>query len=187
MKSIKMRKFTILIFLTLSVGSLNAQDCNECETGNYTINTNLTIENIRDRYQYLISLQPSDFDYIYKDKTITSCNEGDEIETSTYFLNNEISIIIEERKGSGEGGIYLNSITYKYYQNNRLIFTFIISNEIYMNQEDQNTLTQKRIYYDNCGKTIKKLYKTAKASELKNNETLEDLILSKKNIDTTNK
>lgn len=56
-----------------------------------------------------------------------------------------------------------------------------------MNQEDQNTLTQKRIYYDNCGKTIKKLYKTAKASELKNNETLEDLILSKKNIDTTNK
>lgn len=72
MKSIKMRKFTILIFLTLSVGSLNAQDCNECETGNYTINTNLTIENIRDRYQYLISLQPSDFDYIYKDKTITS-------------------------------------------------------------------------------------------------------------------
>lgn len=68
-----------------------------------------------------------------------------------------------------------------------MIFTFIISNEIYMNQEDQNTLTQKRIYYDNCGKTIKKLYKTAKASELKNNETLEDLILSKKNIDTTNK
>jgi hypothetical protein len=36
-------------------------------------------------------------------------------------------------------------------------------------------------------KNNKKIYKTAKASELKNNETLEDLILSKKNIDTSNK
>lgn len=176
-----------LFFIALFITSLNSysQDCNQCESGDYVIDTSSVINQIRNRYQFLSSLTGAKFDYIFEQVLEDGCNEPNEIHNSVYYLNKEIGITSEVIKGSGEGGYYSNSLTKKYFQSNRLIFEFIVKSNYSINYPNDSFLEEFRIYYDNCGQIIRKLYKKASGKELSKDQTLEQLIISQPNKDIT--
>jgi hypothetical protein len=181
MKNIFLIGFTIICLKSF------CQDCNECESRNYVIDTNEVINKIRLRHQFLTNLKQGEFDYIYKQQLENGCNEADEITKLTYYINNETGIVSEQITGSGEGGYYSNSSINKYFQNDRLIFEYKVISGTSMNHINESYIEESRTYYDNCGQIIRRLYKRVNGSDLKPEETLESRLQSTKNSDLTKK
>ncbi len=184
-----MNKLFYSIFLCLFIQghSSYSQDCFECESGDYSIDTSKVIAGIKNRYAYLTSLNNSDFDYVFSQRTETGCYEPDELHSTTYYLNDQLGIVSLVKKGSGEGGYYSNSYSYEYYHDNLLIFQYLIYEGLSMNKAGDSYREEYRIYYDQCGRIIRKLHKKVTGDMLTGNQTLDETLQRMPNTDLTPK
>lgn len=149
----------------------------DCDDLNYVVDTVEVIKSIRSRYAYLTVLEEAEFEYIYKKSYDDGCNEPDEVTEHTYYLKNQVVMKSKYVLGSGEGGVISSSSSIKYYENEQLIFEFIVRNEEYMNAPGDNSREEIRVYYNQCRTMVRRLSRAITVQELKEGQTLEEAIL----------
>lgn len=163
----------------------------ECDPDYPNPDTTSAISKIRDRYQYLESLQENDFDYIYRNEEFDGCNEPDELTSSIYYLDGKMVMEQYSAIGSGEWGIRQSCFSQHYYQNDVKIFTLQIgevNNDYNLNALPEDTYKDEtRSYFNECGYLIRKLYKKVTQADLKKGEDLDKALAKTHNTDITNK